>query len=188
MIHENTKNVPSDKGKTELLTKLFLGFKSSLIFPKADKPRTFLESMGLDFNQIEVGFNSGQFHHSKSEEFRKPYIEIGILKKSNGPVNAPDRIPYKVFGKYSVVFPLKNIAGDIVNLYAYRFKITTPKGEYLNEQGVYPYFPKPKTTRLFLCHDELETATMIQTGLLENRDSVLALRNGNLTEEIENAI
>lgn len=171
-----------------LLQDLFTSFRNGLFAGRAKAPKAFLDQLGLDYQQLEIGFNSGQFHHGKSEEFRKPYVEAGILKLSDAPVNDPSKIPYSVFGKESIVFPLKDELGMIVNYYCYRFKIATPKGEYLNENGVYPCIPNERTTRVFLCQDEMQTATLIQSGLLDNRDAVISLREGKLVEPILNAL
>ena len=167
-----------EASKEELLEKLFRSFQTGLNYKRAITPRDYLEAKGLNFNELQIGFNSGQFHHRKDEAFRKPYVEIGILERSNALVNSPEKIPYKIFGNYSIVFPLKDEAGDIVNLYAIRIKKKKGDTSFLNEEGIYPSYPSPTTKRLFIAPTILETASLLQSKALENRDAVISLYDG----------
>lgn len=170
------------------LKSLFQTFVTGINNFKATAPREFLESLGLDFQKLHLGFNSGQFHHRKDDAFKAPYIELGVLTKSDAPVREPGMIGYSTFGDYGIIFPLKDVAGNIVNMYAHRIKLHVPKGEYLNEYGIYPNFPSSRTTRLFLTENVIDGATLIQADVMENRDSVIALRDGELTDDIKKAI
>lgn len=175
-----------DKG--EALKNLHQSFVTGINNFKATAPREFLDNLGLDFQKLHLGFNSGQFHHRKDDVFKAPYIEIGVLTKSDAPVREPGMIGYSTFGDYGVIFPMKNEDGDIVSMYALRIKLQVPKGEYLNEDGIYPSFPSQRTTRLFLTENVIDGASLIQSDILENRDSVIALKDGALTDDIKKAI
>ena len=164
----------------EILEKLFRSFQTGITFKKASTPRDYLEKRGLDYPLLQIGFNSGQFHHRKDENFRKPYIEIGVLTKSSAATKEPDMTAYTCFGNYSIVFPLKDEQGDIVNLYAIRIKTTPNKAEYLNGEGIYPSYPSPMTKRLFIAPTIMDTASLLQSKTLENRDSIMALHDGEL--------
>ena len=176
--------------KKELLKELFTSFETGIRSSKAQKPKDYLQSIGLDYEKLNLGFNSGQFHHRKESEFKKQFAEIGILThnpKVN--VNSKDREPYTCFGSYSIVYPLKNELGEIVNLYADRFKLENPVREYLyTSEGIYPNYPKATTKRLYLCVDVIETASFIQSDILDNREQALALFDGELSTEIKEAI
>lgn len=161
--------------KEDYLERLYQGFKNGLHSPRSEKPRSFLQNKGLDYNWINVGFNSGQFHHRTTDEFKKPYIELGVLKESEAAVNSPDKTPFTTFGRYGIIFPLYNQENRITNYYAYRFELSVPKGEFLNNDGLYPNYPKPLTKRLFIAPTVIEAASLIQSGILENRESVLSL-------------
>jgi DNA primase len=174
--------------KDETLKKLHQSFITGINNFKATVPRDFLDSIGLDYQKLHLGFNSGQFHHRKDEEFKKPYIKLGVLTKSDAPTREPGMIGYSTFGDYGIIFPLKDEVGNIVNMYSYRFKIQTPIGEYLNDSGIYPAFPNHRTTRLFLTENVIDGATLHQSEVLENRDSVIALNNGKLTADIKKGI
>ena len=155
---------------------------------KATQPREFLQTIGLDYNSIQVGLISGQAHHRKSDSFREPLVKLGVLTPSDAAVKSPELKAYTAFGNYSITFPLKDEVGNIVSLFAWRFKIQTPKGEYLNNEGVYPAFPEERTTRLFLTQTVIDAASLIQSGFMENRDAVIALHNGSTTYDIRRAI
>ncbi len=169
-----------ESSKKELLEKLFRSFQTGITFKKASIPRDYLQDRGLDYHELQIGFNSGQFHHRKEDDFKEAYVKIGVLQKSNAPVNSPERTAYTCFGNYSIVFPLKDEKGDIVNLFAIRIKTKTQKAEYLNEEGIYPSYPKPMTKRLFIAPTVIDTASLLQSKVLENRDSVIALHDGEL--------
>lgn len=169
-------------------TSLFSSFQNGLIAGRSEEVRDKLLELGIDKGRVEVGYNSGQFHHRVSDEQRQPLVEMGVLTPSDAAVKEKGMKAYTVWGKDSIVFPLKDEKDQIVNLFAYRFKLDVPKQEYVNSLGVYPRFPKKSSKRLYLTWNELEAASLLQTELLGNKDEVLALHNGRLTEDIIRAI
>lgn len=177
-----------NKPHIELLTKLFTSFKNGLLIGKTKIAREFLEQIGIDHYQIELGYNSSQFHHGKPDVFKKNYVELGVLIESTAPSNIPNKKTYTSVGKEGIIFPLKNKQNQIVNYMGYRFKLTNPIQEHVNKKGVYPKYPKQSATSLYICQNELDTATLIQSDLLEKGESVLSLRNGELTDDIKTAI
>lgn len=185
-MDKSMKKVSSING--EILKYLHQSFITGINNFKATAPREFLEKIGLDFQKLHLGFNSGQFHHRKDDAFKAPFIELGVLTKSDAPVREPGMIGYSTFGDYGIIFPLKDEAGNIVSMYAHRIKLQVPKGEYLNDSGIYPGFPSQRTTRLFLTNNVIDGATLIQSDVMENRDAVIALKDGHLTEDIKKAI
>ena len=174
--------------KQELLKQLFQSFTTGIRSFRSVKPREWLESKGINFNEIEVGFSSGQFSHRKSEEFKQAYVNIGVLVPSNAPVRLPHLKAFKVFGAYSIVFPLKNEEGAICNLYGISMRVKKGKTEYLNEEGLYPGYPSAFTKRLFITSTVLDAASLIQSKILENRDAVIALHDGELKDQHIQAI
>ena len=54
----------------ETLESLFQSFETGIRMAKAEKPREYLKSIGLDYNELRIGFNSGQFHHNREQEFK----------------------------------------------------------------------------------------------------------------------
>lgn len=178
------------KTKIEQLEKFYRSCGHGLRAGKANAPRQYLGSLGLDYLKVDVGFISGQFHHRQSQAFKDTYEQLGLLsKREDIAVNAANRVAYTCFGNYGIVFPLRNRQSKVVNLFARRFKLATPVEEYLYEkEGVYPKFPEGDTKTLYLCHDVLETAAFIQGGLLDKKESVMALFGGKLSQEQIKAI
>jgi hypothetical protein len=181
MSVENKKDI-------ELLAKLFTSFKNGLLIGKTKLVREHLEQLGIDHYKIEMGYNSSQFHHGKPDTFKKSYVDLGVLIESTAPSNVPNKKTFTSVGKEGIIFPLRNKQNQIVNYMGYRFKLSTPLIEHLNTSGVYPKYPKQNTTTLYLCQNELDTATLIQSDLLEKGESLLSLRNGELTQDIQTAI
>lgn len=178
----------TNKTKEELLKQLFQSFTTGIRSFRSVKPRTWLEEKGLNFNELEVGFSSGQFSHRKSEEFKQSYIDIGVLVPSNAPVRLPHLKAYKCFAPVSIVFPLKNEKGEICNLFGISIRVKKGKTEFLNSDGIYPAYPSPFTKRLYITSDVLGSASILQAKVLENRESIIALFNGELMPQHIEAI
>jgi hypothetical protein len=167
-----------------VLEELHRKFCTGIRNKKAEAPRTFLKEKGLDFNELNIGFNSGQFWHRKDETFRQKYIDAGVLSESDAPVRRSSMTAYSCFGVYSVVFPLKNERGDIVNMYSIRIKGKPGRTEFLyTDSGLYPCYPSTQTNRLFITKDILSAASILQAKALRNQDAVLALHDGRVCDE-----
>ena len=164
----------------ETLESLFQSFETGIRMAKAEKPREYLKSIGLDYNELRIGFNSGQFHHNREQEFKDRFEALGVIEKSKAGVSKQGMTAYTVFARYSVVFPLLNQQNEIVNYFAIRFDLETSKEEYLNQEGIYPAYPQPLTKRLYIVPTVLDCASLMQSKVLENRESVMALHNGEL--------
>lgn len=170
------------------LEDIFHSFELGIRSSKAVKPKQYLNGLGLDYNELRIGFNSGQFHHNREQEFKDQCEALGLLTKSDAGVNKEGLTAYTVFGRYGVVFPLMNQSGEIVNLFAIRFDLSTPIEEYLNEQGLYPSYPHPLTKKLYVVPTVLDASSLLQSKALENREAVMALYNGKLMPQHLEAI
>lgn len=189
--NKRSNNSKITKQNIVAINRMCSSFQNGLRAGKSIEQRKWLDSKGFDLYKLELGYNSGQFHHRMSQKERLPYIEAGILKRVNVGVNRPDSIPYNSFAKEAITFPLKNIAGDTVNMYGVRIKLKSPECVFLNQHGVYPEVPHKRTERLFVCQNVLDCATVIQSNVLENRDAVLSLMDGEInadTEEVINSL
>jgi len=184
---KETKKV-SVTSETELLECLFHSFENGLRNQKSIKPQEYLKSKKLDYSKLAIGFNSGQFHHNQTDEFKAPYIKVGVLKKSSANVNSPKVKAYTCFGSYGIVFPLRNNNNEIVNFHSTRIKLKQQTRSYLNKSGVYPKYPSSLSKRLYIVQDVYEASTLIQSGVLENKDEVLALNESELSHDILTAI
>lgn len=172
----------------ETLDKLFESFETGIRNGKAVKPKEYLKTIGLSYNDLRIGFNSSQFHHRKPQQFKDQYEALGVLQKSDAAVNKKDLKPYTVFGAYGIVFPLVDKSGKIVNYFAIRFTMKNPKEEYLNSEGIYPAYPHKSTKRLFITPTLMDCASLLQSKVLDQREAVMALHNGELLPQHREAI
>ena len=173
----------------ETLNTLFESFETGIRNGKSVKPKEYLKSVGLSYNDLRIGFNSGQFHHRESQEVKDQFEALGVIQKSKTAVaNKEGLIAYTVFGHYGIVFPLMNKENEIVNYFAIRFEMANPKEEYLNSEGIYPSYPHKNTKRLFITPTLMDCASFIQSKALDQREAVMALHNGKLLPQHREAI
>ena len=179
-----------DLSREQFLTNMFQYFKNAISNSKPAKE--YLQSRNLDFKKIEVGYNAGQFHHGtrKEETLINQCLEYGLLI-DKGNKGRTGETSYNVFGKWGIVFALRNKENQVVSLY---FRSTLNEKEskhfYLkNRAGIYPNYPKPTTKKLILTESIIDCASLLQIDEVTNNCSVLACFGTNgLNEEIQNAI
>ncbi|QTY27613.1 CHC2 zinc finger domain-containing protein [Flavobacterium sp. CS20] len=193
MITSNTethKQPTAELTRIAVLTKMFTYFKNAI---HNSKPaQEYLESRCLNFTKTEVGYNSGQFHHGtrKDEALINSCLKYGLLLDL-GTKSRTGNPAYKPFGKWGLVFALKNKQNQIVSLY-FRSTLEDKKQRhfYLRyRQGLYPNYPKPTTRRLILTESIIDAATLLEQEKIKSNYEVLALFGTNgLTEEHQKAI
>lgn len=174
--------------KQELINRFWQSCLTGIRSFKATKPRKWLQEHGLDLNDLQLGFSSGQFGHRKSEAFKQEHVQVGLLVPSKAAVKEPHLKAYTCFGTYAIVFPLKDEKGSIVNLYSIRIKNNKEKTKYLNGEGLFPGYPSVYTEKLYITSSILEAISLIQSKTIENRDAVLALNDGELKPQHIQAI
>ncbi len=172
--------------KTALLTKIYSYFKNGL---KSSPPgKEYCISRNLNPDQLEIGYNSGQYHHRENKYLVESCLKYGLLKPN--PAGG-----FYVWGKHCIVFPLKNKEHQIVSLYA-RSTLESQNKEdsdkrhfYLKDrEGLYPGYPKANTKKLILIESIIDTATLLPIQELEQY-SILALYGTNgLTAEHTEAV
>lgn len=167
----------------ESLETLFRSFETGIRSAKAVKPRQYLKNIGLEYSDLRIGFNSGQFHHGKTQQFKDQFEKLGMITKSDAGVRDDSFTAYTVFGRYGLIFPLLNEDNSIVNYFALRFDLDEQKEEYLNSQGIYPAYPHPLTKKLYLAPTVIDCASLIQSKVLDQREAVIALHDGELLEQ-----
>jgi DNA primase catalytic core len=179
-----------DLSREQFLGNMYQYFKNAISNSKPAKE--YLQSRSLDFKKIEVGYNGGQFHHGarKEETLINQCLEYGLLI-DKGNKGRTGETAYNVFGKWCIVFALRNRENKVVSLY---FRSTLNEKEskhfYLkNRQGLYPNYPKQETKKLILTEAIIDTATLLQVEEITKQYSVLSLYGTNgLTEEHLQAI
>lgn len=177
--------------RTAVLTKMFTYFKNAV--HTSTQAKDYLKSRNLDHLQLEIGYNTAQFHHGnrKGTQLIESCLQVGLLIDA-GLVNSKTKEKaYKPFAKYCIAFPLKNAQGQIVSLY---FRSTASNTDnrhfYLRDrQGLYPHYPKADTTKLILTEAIIDAATLLQVQEITERYSILSCYGTNgLTQEHEQAI
>ena len=178
---------------SDFLQKMFSSFKNGL--NSSAPAKDYCKKRNLDYTKLEIGFNSGQFHHGerKSEELINNSLAVGLLLDRN----LKNDKSYSVFGKYGIVFPLKNRENQIVSLYFRSTLAPSPSGRagegkhfYLkNRTGIYPNYPKPETKKLILTESIIDCASLLQIKEVNTNYSLIACYGTNgLNEEILKAI
>lgn len=184
-----------DRYQKDLTREQFLGnmyqyFKNAINNSKPAKD--YLEKRNLDFTRLEVGYNSGQFHHGarKDENLINQCLEYGLLI-DKGIIGRTGEKAYGVFGKWSICFALRNKENEVSGLY---FRSTlndeNAKHFYLKERkGIYPGYPKKETKKLILTEAIIDAASLLQIkNITENYSLISCFGTNGLTEEILNAI
>jgi DNA primase len=189
----NTTPITAPKQTNEramFLNRMFTYFKNAI---HNSKPaQEYLQKRCLDFKQIEVGYNAGQFHHGarKEEVLINECLQYGILLDLGMKARTGDTA-YKPFGKWCIVFALRNPQNEIVSLY---FRSTLNDTEqrhfYLRDrQGLYPSYPKQETKILIIAESIIDTATLLQQENIKSKYEILSLFGTNgFTEEHQTAI
>lgn len=174
--------------KTAVLTKIFGTFRNGM--QRSVVGRQYMEGRGLDPDRLEVGYNSGQYHHNGKVNNRllASYVKYGLLKPGV-------KGGHQVFGKGCICFALKNQAGQVTGLYFRSTIETNGSGNharhfYLKDrQGLYPGHPDLGVRRLILTEAVIDTATLLQTDEITKEYGTLALYGTNgFTDEHKAAI
>lgn len=174
--------------KTAVLTKIFGTFRNGM--QRSMVGRQYLEGRGLDPDRLEVGYNSGQYHHNGrvNDRLLASYVKYGLLRPGV-------KGGHQVFGKGCICFALKNQAGQVAGLYFRSTMETNGDGSharhfYLKDrQGLYPGYPDPGTRKLILTEAVIDAATLLQEDEIVKEYGILALYGTNgLTEEHKTAI
>lgn len=174
--------------RTAVLTKIFTSFRNGML--RSTVGKEYLESRALDPERLEVGYNSGQFHHNGkvNKSLLESYVKYGLLRSGV-------KGGYQVFGKGCVCFALRDGEEKVVGLY---FRSTQKANSENNQarhfylkdrQGLYPRYPRKDTTKLILTEAVIDAATLLQEDKITANYSVLALYGTNgLTIEHREAI
>jgi DNA primase len=172
------------------LERMFTYFKNGV--SNSQPAQEYMQQRGLDFRKIEIGYNAGQFHHGarKDETLINECLKYGLLLDLNTKARTGEAA-YKSFGKWCIVFALRNKENQITGLY---FRSTLNDKEqrhfYLRDrQGLYPCYPKKETKRLIITESIIDAATLLQIEQITNNYEILSLYGTNgLMEEHQTAI
>ena len=177
----------------ETLSKAFESFRNGLHSPISKRAKEYINVRGLDISKLEMGYNSGQYHHrgKLGQDELNDWIATGLLVPYNGSVPNSSGTTYTAFAKDCIIFPLKDKKNQIVSFYGRGIqenKNGSGKHYYLkNRTGLYPGYPNPNTTRLILTEAIIDTASLLQMPEITAEYSVLACygTNGLTGEHLE---
>ena len=191
VVWETKKTIDiSQLQKTTFLEIMFKSFRKGLM--NSQPAKDYCKKRNLDHTKLEISFNSGQFHHGerRTEELINNSLAVGLLL-DNGLKTSTGEIAYSIFGKYSLVFALKNKENEIVSFY-FRSVLEEQKAKHFylkNRQGLYPNYPNPKTKKLILTESIIDCASLLQIDEVVKNYSIIACYGTNgLNEEIQKAI
>lgn len=176
--------------RSAFLQRMFTYFKNAVY--NSPPAKEYLKQRCLDPELLEIGYNSGQFHHGtrKEESLIQNCVQYGLLSPWNYSGQGGGQ-SYKPFAKHCIVFALKNYKGEITGLY---FRSTTNDKDqrhfYLKDrEGLYPAYPDPETKTLIIAESIIDTASLLQCTDVSGNTSLLSLYGTNgLTEEHKRAI
>jgi len=169
---------------------MFQYFRNAINNSKPAKD--YLQKRGLEPSQIEVGYNSGQFHHGsrRDEQLIQQCVEYGLLI-DKGIIGRTGGKAYGVFGKWSICFALKNRENEVTGLY-FRSTLNDDKAKHFylkNRSGIYPNYPDKNTKKLILTEAIIDCASLLQIPQIKENYSLISCFGTNgLNEEILNAV
>ncbi len=189
MIGGETK--PMDElTRSAVLMKMFTYFKNAI--PNSPQAKDYIKSRHLDHEKMEIGYNSGQFHHGtrRDEDLINSCIKYGLLLDLNTKGRTGEAA-YSPFGKWCIVFALRNKQNQITGLY-FRSTLTEKEQRHFflkDRQGLYPSYPKAETKKLILTESIIDAATLMMIESIKSNYEILALYGTNgLTDEHQKAI
>ncbi|MBV7531764.1 toprim domain-containing protein [Chitinophaga sp. sic0106] len=173
--------------RTAILGNMFTYFKNGV--SNSDPAKTYIRERGLNYEVLEIGYNSGQFHHGarKDETLINDCLQIGLLSVHDK-LGRTGETSYRVFGKGCVVFALRNKQHQVSGLYfRSTYNDADQKHFYLKDRkGLYPGYPAASTEKLILTEAIIDAATLLQQPAITKEYSVLACygTNGLLAEHM----
>lgn len=189
---ENLGQIKISSEKSALfLENTFSYFRKALYC--SNPAKEYIEKRNLDNSILEIGYNSGQFHHGerKSEELINNALEVGLLQDKGLINNRTGEKGYSIFANKCIAFPLKNKENEIVSFY-FRAIVENKNGKHFylkNRSGIYPNYPKSDTKKLILTEAIIDCASLLQIKEIRDNYSLISCFGTNgLNEEILNAI
>lgn len=179
--------------RTAVLSRVFIYFKNGV--HNSGPARAYIASRGLDYTRLEIGYNSGQFHHGarRDEALIKSCVEAGLLSEGsrNTRHTETEVQAYRTFAKYCICFALRDKSGQVAGMY-FRSAVNDKdqKHFYLKDrEGLYPKYPDPQTEKLIITEAVIDAASLLQIPKITEQYGILAAYGTNgITEEHRAAI
>ena len=187
----NPSSGNQEMSKEKFLNNMFQYFRNGISNSKPAKE--YLEKRNLDNSILEIGYNSGQFHHGerKTEELLKQALETGLLL-DKGLINTRNgEKGFSPFGKWCICFALRNQKNEVTGLY-FRSILNDDKAKHFylkNRSGIYPNYPKSETKKLIVTEAIIDCASLLQIkDIADNYSLISCFGTNGLNGEILNAI
>jgi|GEM_PF-115946 len=190
-IYDQMPSLPKDfrerfsDQKAATLEMIYRSLSNGIRSAKSETPRKWLAQHKLSIEATGTCFNSGQIHHRKSDAFKRELERVGFMIESRVGTNN-GQIPFTVFGIFSVMFPLRDEKNQVTNFYA--IGIRNNKRSYMNYSGIYPNYPHEMTKKLYIVASVIDAATLLESKVLDNREAVMALFDGQFLDQHFDAI
>ena len=179
-----------DLKREQFLGNMFMYFRNAV--HNSTPAKDYLQQRNLDFKKIAVGYNGGQFHHGarRDENMIAQCLQCGILIDKDILGRGGEKA-YGVFGKWCIVFALKNANHEVTGLY-FRSTLNDKESKHFylkNRSGLYPNYPKKETKKLILTEAIIDAASLLQIKAVTDHYEILACYGTNgLTQEHQQAI
>lgn len=185
--HQINSTAVNKQEKIAFLQRIFSYFQNGLKTSSIGKE--YLTKRCLDIDRLAatgcvIGYHSGQYHHRDNNNLIEGSVKYGLLivsdKTNTGGAG------YSVWGKMSIIFPLKNKQGQIISFYARSmYDNKSSKHYYLRDsEGLYPAYPAYNTKHLLITECVIDAATLIQQAEINSQFTLLAAYGTNrLTDE-----
>lgn len=190
-IYDQMPSLPKDflgrfsDQRAATLEMIYRSLSNGIRNAKSETPRRWLAEYKLSIESSGACFNSGQIHHRKSDAFKRELERVGFMRESGVGTNN-GQTPFTVFGIFSVLFPLRDEKDQVTNFFSVGLR--NKKTGYMNHSGVYPQYPHEMTKKLYVVPSIIDAATMIESKVLDNREAVIALFDGQFMEQHYEAI
>ena len=184
------------QSNTDFLEKIFKTFRKGIYNSAPAKEYADKRGLKIAFGEnkkgLEIGFNSGQFHHGtrKDEELINKCLEAGLLI-DKGILGRTGEKAFGIFANKCLIFPLKNKENKIVSFYGRSIlNKENSKHYYLKGRtGIYPNYPGKETKQLILTEAIIDAASLLQIkNITDNYSIITCFGTNGLNEEILGAI
>ena len=189
------ETISNHQDHSQTLQAAFESFRGGLLRTTSKKARKYAHQRGLSIENLEIGFNSGQYHVNGKMEKEKlqTWVDAGLLIPFTGKVPNGSGPKFTPFAKDCLIFPLKEKGGRITGLYGRGITETrngSGKHYYLkNRSGLYPGYPEKGTRKLILTEAVIDATTLLLVPEIMKQYSILACYGTNgLTAEHKQAI
>lgn len=94
------------------LNDIWVSFKNG--YSRSVAAQESIADLNLNPFNLEVGYNSGQIHHKKSEHYKDELLRLKVATKVNTPSKTGRSL--RLFGSHKLIFRAQDENGETINL------------------------------------------------------------------------